>query len=79
MADLNGKRGRISGTELNDGQQVIHAHVPQVELLRFALDLRSITQGRGGFRTSFLGYEPMPPHLSKALIDAYQKEHGSKE
>jgi elongation factor G len=75
MSDLNGKRGRISGTEVDDTYQVIHATVPEAEMQRFALDLRSITQGRGTFHASFSHYEEMPQHMAKPLIDAFQKEH----
>jgi elongation factor G len=74
MSDLNGKRGRISGTEPEDGWQVVRAQVPEADMQRFALDLRSLTQGRGSFRTRFSHYEELPAHLARQLIDAYQKE-----
>jgi elongation factor G len=74
MSDLNGKRGRISGSEPDDGWQVVRATVPEAEMQRFALDLRSITQGRGSFRTRFSHYEELPAHLARPLIEAYQKE-----
>ena len=79
MSDLNGRRGKIAGTEPDDGWQTVKAQVPESELLKFALDLRSITQGRGAFLKHFSHYEEMPQHLAKPLIDAYQKEHASKE
>jgi elongation factor G len=79
MSDLNGKRGRISGTEPDSGWQVVRATVPEAEMQRFALDLRSITQGRGSFSSRFSHYEEVPAHLARALIDAYQKEHSGKE
>ena len=79
MSDLNGKRGKIAGTDPSDGWQSVKALVPEAELQRFALDLRSITQGRGSFNRHFSHYEEMPQHLAKQLIDAYQKEHSSKE
>jgi elongation factor G len=75
MSDLNTKRGRITGSEADGNNQVIHATVPEAEMQRFALDLRSITQGRGSFKSHFSHYEEMPAHLSKPLIDEYQKEH----
>jgi elongation factor G len=74
MSDLNGKRGRISGTEPDGGWQIVRATVPEAEMQRFALDLRSITQGRGSFTTRFSHYEELPQHLAKPLIDAWQKE-----
>ncbi|HET9781639.1 MAG TPA: elongation factor G [Candidatus Dormibacteraeota bacterium] len=75
MSDLNGRRGKILGTEPQDGYQDVKALVPESEMLRFALDLRSITQGRGSFTQKFDHYEEMPAHLAKTIIDQYQKEH----
>lgn len=77
MGDLNAKRGKIAGTEPADGWQTVRAIVPEAEMLRFALDLRSMTQGRGSFSMHFDHYEEMPQHLAKPLIDAWQKEHAS--
>ena len=75
MSDLNGRRGKILGTEPQDGYQDVKALVPESEMLRFALDLRSITQGRGSFTKKFDHYDEMPAHLAKAIIDQFQKEH----
>ncbi|HKC19512.1 MAG TPA: elongation factor G [Candidatus Dormibacteraeota bacterium] len=75
MSDLNGRRGKILGTEPQDGYQDVKALVPESEMLRFALDLRSITQGRGSFTFKFDHYDEMPAHLAKTIIDQYQKEH----
>ena len=79
MSDLNTKRGKIAGTEPGNGWQIVRAQVPEAEMLRFALDLRSITQGRGFFTMKFDHYEEMPAHLAKSLIEQYQKEHAPKE
>ena len=75
MSDINGRRGRILGTEPTDGYQDVKAMVPESEMLRFALDLRSITQGRGSFTKKFDHYEEMPSHLAKTIIDQFQKDH----
>ena len=75
MSEVNTKRGKISGTEPGDGWQTVWALVPESEMLKFALDLRSITQGRGTFTMKFDHYEEMPQLLAKPLIDSYQKEH----
>jgi elongation factor G len=75
MSDINGRRGRILGTEPTDGYQNVKAMVPQSEMLRFALDLRSITQGRGSFAQKFDHYEEMPAHLAKGIIEEFQKQH----
>ena len=75
MSDINGRRGKILGTEPMDGYQNVKAMVPESEMLRFALDLRSITQGRGSFTKKFDHYEEMPAHLAKGIIEQFQKEH----
>jgi len=54
MSDINGRRGKILGTEPDDGYENVRAAVPEHEMLRFALDLRSITQGRGSFAKKFI-------------------------
>ena len=75
MSDVNGRRGKILGTEPTDGYQNVKVMVPESEMLRFALDLRSITQGRGSFSMKFDHYEEMPAHLAKGIIEQFQKEH----
>jgi len=75
MSDVNGRRGKILGTEPTDGYQDVKALVPESEMLRFALDLRSITQGRGSFAMKFSHYEEMPAHLAKGIIEEFQKQH----
>ena len=58
MGDLNKRRGRILGIDLGeDGRQIIHAEVPLAEILKYATDLRSMTQGRGSYDREFLRYE----------------------
>jgi len=79
MSDLNTKRGKIAGTEPDDGWQIVRSQVPESEMLKFALDLRSITQGRGTFTMKLSHYDEMPTHLAKQLIDQYQKEHAAKD
>jgi elongation factor G len=75
MSDINGRRGKILGTEPDDGYENVRATVPEHEMLRFALDLRSITQGRGTFQKKFSHYDEMPAHLAKAIIEEFQKQH----
>ena len=61
MGDLSGRRGRVLGTEqAGDSHTVIRAEVPQVELTRYAIDLRSLTHGAASFTRSFARYEAMP-------------------
>jgi elongation factor G len=65
MGDLNARRGRVQGTEVgpDDGEQTITALVPTSELLRYAIDLRSLTGGRGRFTVEHDHYDVLPSHL----------------
>ncbi|MBA3303184.1 MAG: elongation factor G [Acidimicrobiia bacterium] len=71
MGDLNARRGRVQGTE-PDGEhtQRITAMVPTSELLRYAIDLRSLTGGRGRFSAHHDHYDPVPAHLVERLVSA---------
>jgi elongation factor G len=74
MGDLNAKRGRIQGMEqIGGGKQVINALVPQGEVARYVIDLRSMTGGRGAFSMTFSHYDEMPQHLAQKVIDEYQQ------
>lgn len=68
IADLNTKRAKVLGMTPQNGNQVIEAQVPLAEILRYAIDLRSITQGRGSYRTEFSHYEEVPSHLTEKII-----------
>ena len=68
MGDLNAKRGRIQGTAaLGGGEVEIVAHVPTSEILRYAIDLRSMTGGRGRFSVAPSHYDPVPAHLAEKI------------
>ena len=67
-SDLNTKRGRVLGMNPSNGINVIEAQAPYGELLRYALNLRSLTQGRGTFVMEFDHYEEVPAHLSQKII-----------
>lgn len=72
--DLNTKRARILGMEsAGGGMQRITAQVPMAEMLRYATDLRSITQGRGTFTMEQSSYEEVPAHIQQQVIEAYRK------
>ncbi|MFI0356657.1 elongation factor G-like protein EF-G2 [Actinomadura sp. 9N407] len=65
MSDLTSRRGRVLGTEaVPGGRTLIKAEVPQLEITRYAIDLRSLSQGTGTFDRDFLRYEPLPSHLT---------------
>lgn len=70
MGDLNSKRGRILGMEKSGNMQVIKANVPLSEMYRYAIDLKSITQGRGSFVMEFSRYEEVPSMMSEKIIAA---------
>ena len=53
---------------------IIEAHAPQAELLRYATELRSITQGRGSFTMDFSHYEEVPAHITQTIIEEANKE-----
>lgn len=68
MGDLSGRRGRVLGTDKHDADRtVIKAEIPEVELVRYAIDLRSMSHGAGQFRRSFARYEPMPESAAARL------------
>ena len=74
MGDLSGKRGRIIGSEAaSKGKTTIRATVPQAEMMRYAIDLRSITRGRGAFEVEPSHYEEVPAHIAQQIISEYQK------
>ena len=50
------------------GKNIIAAQVPQAEILRYAIDLKSITQGRGSFTMEFSHFEETPPNVSQKII-----------
>ncbi|MDR1784871.1 MAG: elongation factor G [Spirochaetaceae bacterium] len=76
MSDITGKRGRILGQEqLPGGIEEIRAQVPQAELLRYAIDLKSLTSGTGGFETAFDHYDPISGKIADDVIKAAAEFH----
>ncbi len=74
IGDLNKRRGRILGMNPQEGgiQQVV-AEVPQSEMFKYATDLRSMTQGRGYFKTWFERYEEAPAPIAQKVIEEARK------
>jgi elongation factor G len=71
MGDLNSRRGRVQGTEVAGvGEQTITAQVPTSEVLRYAIDLRSLTGGRGRFHVRHDHYDVLPAHLVDKVAKA---------
>ena len=80
IGDLNGKRGRILGMEpIGGGLGAVRAMAPMSEMFRYAIDLRSITQGRGSFTMEFDHYAEVPQRQAEAIIEAYKKEKQEDE
>ncbi len=80
MSDINTKRGRVLGmTPIGNNLQQITANVPQAQLLHYATDLRSITQGRGSFKMEFYQYEEVPGNVQQEIIANYKKAQETKK
>jgi elongation factor G len=68
MSDLSSRRGRVLGTEpVGLGRTLVKAEVPELEITRYAIDLRSMSHGTGTFHRGFLRYEPLPSHLAEKV------------
>jgi elongation factor G len=65
MSDFPSRRGRVIGTEpVGTGRTMVKAEVPELEIIRYAIDLRSLSHGTGSFSRSYLRHEPLPSHLT---------------
>ena len=73
MSDLNTRRARIQGMEAEGANQKIIAQAPEVELLRYSTQLRSLSQGRGLHTATFKQYEPMPRNVQDKLAEEAKK------
>ena len=79
ISDLNGKRGRILGMEPHGKWQVVKAMAPLSEMYRYAIDLKSITQGRAYFNMQFDHYEDVPAMVAQGVIEEYQRTKEDKD
>ena len=68
MGNINRRRGVLSGTEMRNGQQVIHAEIPLGEMFGYATDLRGLTQGRGSFNMEFSHYAETPKNVADKIV-----------
>ncbi len=68
ISDLNTKRARVAGMNPGGGKNIIEATVPQAEVLNYAIDLKSITQGRGTFTLQFDHFEEAPATVTQKII-----------
>ncbi|MEU5113952.1 elongation factor G-like protein EF-G2 [Streptomyces longwoodensis] len=68
MSDLSGRRGRVLGTEQTaGGRTVIRAEVPEIEIGRYAVDLRSLSHGTARFDRRYVRHEPMPAQVAEKV------------
>ena len=73
MGDVSKRRGAIKFTEQENGKQIISASIPQAEMLKYATDLRSMTQGRGRFVSTFAEYQEVPASANAKIIEDAKK------
>lgn len=73
IGDLNAKRGRVLGMDSDGRLRVVTAEVPLAEMQRYAIDLRSITGGRGSFEMEFDHYQEVPHNEGEKVIAAAKR------
>ncbi len=79
IGDMNSKRGRIQGmTPQGDSTTMIEGETPQAEMLRYATELRSMTQGQGSFTIEFDHYEEVPAHLVDRLVEQLKEREEAR-
>ncbi|MFQ7469729.1 elongation factor G [Amedibacillus dolichus] len=74
IGDFNKRRGAIMGMDMVDGYQEIKAQVPFAEVLKYPIELRAMTQGRGVYTQEFDRYDPVPQNLAERIIAQHKKE-----
>ena len=80
MGDLNGRRGRIAGMDTRGATTIIKAQVPMAEMLTYASDLTSMTQGRGTYSMEFSHYDVVPQQIADKIVSAAKAAgHGKEE
>src|SRR5580658_3520360 len=79
MGHLSGRRGKISGSEARAGSVVVKAQVPLSEMLSYANELISMTQGRGSYSMEFSHYDFVPAEIAEKVIAAHKPHHEEEE
>jgi elongation factor G len=70
MSDMSSRRGRVNGTEpVGSGRTLIKAEVPELEIIRYSIDLRSLSHGTGSFSRTYLRHEALPSHLADKVAE----------
>jgi elongation factor G len=78
IGDINSKRGKIISISAEKNNQLIKASVPQSETFNYAVDLKSMTQGRGIFRQKFSHYDELPHNLAEIIIEERKKQQDAE-
>jgi elongation factor G len=79
MGNLSSRRGKISGSETRGGNVVVKALVPLAEMLSYANELTSMTQGRGSYSMEFSHYDFVPSEIAEKVIAAHKPRHAGEE
>lgn len=79
MGDMNSRRGRIQGMETKGGNQIIRSQAPMAEMLTYANDLTSMTQGRGSFSMEMSHYDYVPRQIGEKVIAAAKRDKGDAD
>lgn len=78
MSDFTTRRGRVQGMEQKNNRTIVHAVVPQAEIMRYGTDLRSMTQGRGVYAVRVSHFEQVPSNLAKDVIAQHKQEEAAE-
>ena len=76
IGDLNTKRARVLGMNPEGNNNIIEAQVPLAEVQRYAIDLKSMTQGRASYTMEFDHYEEVPAQITQKIVAQKQAEKG---
>jgi elongation factor G len=79
MGHLSGRRGKINGSESRAGNVIVKALVPFSEMLSYANELISMTQGRGSYSMEFSHYDFVPAEIAEKVIAAHKPHHAEEE
>jgi elongation factor G len=79
MGNLNGRRGRVQGMDPKGGSTAIRAQVPLSEMLTYASDLTSMTQGRGTYSMEYSHYEIVPQPIADKIVAAHKPSAEEEE
>ena len=79
MGDISGRRGKISGVDVEGQFQVVRAQVPAMELYRYSSTVRSLTGGRGIHAETFSHYEEMNREMENKVIEEAKKRKAAAQ